>query len=42
MRIIAFRTLREFWKKPEYADFDLLKPINSMIKLMQKRLNHGN
>ena len=20
MRIIAFRTLREFWKKPEYAD----------------------
>ena len=23
MRIIAFRTLREFWKKPEYADSEM-------------------
>jgi mRNA interferase HigB len=23
MRIIAFRTLREFWEKPEYADSEI-------------------
>ncbi len=23
MRIIAFRTLREFWEKPEYADSEM-------------------
>jgi mRNA interferase HigB len=27
MRIIAFRTLREFWEKPEYADSEV--PLRS-------------